>query len=51
MTRRWSAALAVLALTSISFFVFPGHTILQADTQIYIPILERLADPSSICKR
>ncbi|HYI95301.1 MAG TPA: hypothetical protein VEX68_17305 [Bryobacteraceae bacterium] len=46
MTRRWSAALALLALTSISFLIFPGHTILQADTQIYIPILERLNDPS-----
>ncbi len=46
MTRRWSAALALLALTSISFFLFPGHTILQADTQIYIPILDRLEDPS-----
>ena len=28
------------------FFVFPGHTILQADTQIYIPILEHIADPT-----
>lgn len=37
---------AVLALTLASFFWFPGHTILQSDTQIYIPILEHLADPS-----
>jgi hypothetical protein len=36
----------LLALTLISFFYFPGHTILQSDTQIYIPILERLRDPS-----
>lgn len=46
MNSRWFSAIAVLALTLLSFFVFPGHTILQADTQIYIPILERLADPS-----
>ena len=37
---------AVLALTLASFFWFPGHTILQSDTQVYIPILEHLADPS-----
>jgi hypothetical protein len=36
----------LLALTFISFFYFPGHTILQSDTQIYLPILERLWDPS-----
>jgi hypothetical protein len=42
----WLTALAVLTLTSLSFFVFPGHTILQSDTQIYIPILEHLSDPS-----
>lgn len=38
--------LAVAALAIVSFFWFPGHTILQSDTQIYIPILEHLADPS-----
>jgi hypothetical protein len=36
----------ILALAFISFFYFPGHTILQSDTQIYLPILERLWDPS-----
>src|SRR5437868_11038074 len=46
----WLTALAVLTLTALSFFVFPGHTILQSDTQIYIPILEHLADPSVLSK-
>ncbi|MBI3683221.1 MAG: hypothetical protein HY235_22850 [Acidobacteria bacterium] len=36
----------LIALTAVSFFVFPGHTYLQSDTQIYVPILERLWDPS-----
>ena len=27
-------------------FFYPGHTILQSDTQIYIPILEHIEDPS-----
>jgi hypothetical protein len=34
------SALAILALTALSFFVFPGHTYLEQDTQIYVPILE-----------
>lgn len=39
-----SLATAVLAL--VSFFWFPGHTILLSDTQIYIPIMERIANPA-----
>jgi hypothetical protein len=42
----WLSAAAVLAVTCLGFFLFPGRTILQSDTQIYIPILERLADPT-----
>src|ERR1035437_268149 len=37
---------AVLLITSLGFFLFPGHTYLQSDTQIYIPMLERLHDPA-----
>ncbi len=38
--------LALLLLTLLGFTVFPGHTWLQSDTQIYIPILERQFDHS-----
>jgi len=38
--------ITIVGLTLLSYFVFPGHTWLQADTQIYVPILERLWDPS-----
>jgi hypothetical protein len=41
---RWLAA--VLFITFLGFFLFPGHTYLQSDTQIYIPMLERLHDPA-----
>ena len=34
------AALSLLVITAFSFFVFPGHTYLEQDTQIYVPILE-----------
>jgi hypothetical protein len=41
----WAAA-ALVVLTSLNFLAFPGHTFLQSDTQIYMPILERLWDPT-----
>ncbi len=45
--RQWIlVAPAIVGLTAASFWLFPGHTWLQADTQIYVPILERLWDPS-----
>src|ERR1700676_3645813 len=40
----WGAA--VVLITLLGFFLFPGHTYLQSDTQIYIPMLERLHDPA-----
>lgn len=43
-------ALALLLLTLLGFFYFPGHTWLQSDTQIYVPILDRMADGSLFSK-
>ena len=44
MKRPWvGAAVAGLALAT---FWFPGHTWLQQDTQIYVPILEHQRDAS-----
>src|SRR5579859_5271730 len=45
MNRLGPAAIA-LALALLTFFQFPGHTWLQQDTQIYVPILEHLRDPA-----
>jgi hypothetical protein len=39
-------ALAIATLALFSFFIFPGHTYLTQDTQIYVPILENLWDPT-----
>lgn len=36
----------LLLLLLLGLFQFPGRTFLQSDTQIYIPILEHLRDPS-----
>lgn len=41
-----AVAAALLLLLFGGFFWFPGHTYLQSDTQIYLPILDRLADPT-----
>jgi hypothetical protein len=41
-----AVAAAILALTALTWFAFPGHTWLQQDTQIYVPILEHLRDPA-----
>jgi hypothetical protein len=35
-----------VALALVTFFQFPGHTWLQQDSQIYVPILEHLRDPT-----
>jgi len=39
-------AAAALALALLSFFYFPGHTWLQQDTQIYVPILDHIDNPA-----
>ena len=36
---------SVLLLTALGFLVFPGHTYLQSDTQIYVPMMERIYNP------
>lgn len=36
----------VALLAALSYLVFPGHTYLQQDSQIYVAILEHLWDPS-----
>ena len=35
---------AILMLTTLGFFVFPGSTYLQQDTQIWAPMIEHLRD-------
>jgi hypothetical protein len=39
-------AAGVLAIAALTWFEVPGHTWLQQDTQIYVPILEHLRDPA-----
>ena len=50
MTEKWLLGAAVLGLSLVSFFYFPGHTILQSDTQIYLPILEHFWDPTVLTR-
>jgi hypothetical protein len=41
------AGVAICGIALLSFFLFPGHTWLQQDTQIYVPILEHLQHPQA----
>jgi hypothetical protein len=36
----------ILAIAALTWVQYPGHTWLQQDTQIYVPILEHLRDPA-----
>lgn len=50
MTKKLLLCACFLALAAIGFFHFPGHTILQSDTQIYLPILEHYWDSSLLAR-
>jgi len=41
---------AIALLTTLTFVAFPGHTYLHSDTQIYLPILQRLNDPPVLAR-
>ena len=45
---KWRQCLALsavfAALTALGLLVFPGHSFLLSDTQIYIPLFEHLRD-------
>jgi len=44
--KRLTVAAAALGLALATFFVFPGHTWLQQDSQIWTSMLEHLRDPA-----
>ncbi len=50
MKTRVGTALALTALTLLTYFQFPGHTYLTQDSQIYVPILEHLHDPTVLTR-
>jgi len=50
MRDRLAICAGIAALTLLSYFEFPGHTFLGSDTQIYIPLLQHLWDPSSLAQ-
>lgn len=50
MRDRLAIGAAIVALTLLSYFEFPGHTYLGSDTQIYVPMLEHIWDPSALTR-
>ncbi len=50
MRRAVLLLLGVVAVTWLEYDFFPGHTYLQGDTQIYLPVLERLDAPGFLSR-
>jgi hypothetical protein len=50
MRDRLAIGAAIIALTLLSYFQFPGHTYLGSDTQIYVPMLEHIWDPAALTR-
>jgi len=50
MRRALLLLLGLAAVTWLEFKFFPGHTYLQGDTQIFLPILERLDAPGYLSR-
>jgi hypothetical protein len=48
MRDKAGVACGIILLTLVGFIRFPGRTYLQSDTQIYVPMLERIYDPASL---
>lgn len=47
MRGRLAVGCCIIALTLLGFVAMPGHTFLHSDTQIYVPMLEHIWDPST----
>ena len=50
MRRALLLALAFSAITCVEFEVLPGHTYLAGNTQLYVPMLERLEAPGYLSR-
>jgi hypothetical protein len=50
MRRALLLCAGIVSVTWLGFEIFPGHTYLHADTQIYVPMLERLDAPSYLSR-
>ncbi len=49
LRNRTLEAAAILAVTLLTYS-FPGHTYLQSDTQIYVPMFEHIENPSALAR-
>src|SRR4051794_31428551 len=48
---RWlSVALTIAAITFLEFHLFPGHSYLQGDSQIFVAMIERLGAPAFLSR-
>ena len=47
---RLFVVLTIAALTLIGYFHFPGHTYLQQDSLVYVPMFQHLSDPTLLTR-
>lgn len=50
MRRALLLCAGIVSVTWLGFDVFPGHTYLQSETQVYVPMLERLDAPGYLSR-
>lgn len=50
MRRALLLCLGIILFTWLEYAFFPGHTYLQGDSQIYVPVLERLDTPGYLSR-
>jgi hypothetical protein len=50
MRRALAVLLGIVAITWLEYAIFPGHSWLRSDSQIYVPQLERLASPGLLSR-
>jgi hypothetical protein len=45
LVRAFFVCVGLVLFTWLGFNCFPGHTYLQSDTQVYLPMIERISSP------
>src|SRR3954447_27012749 len=50
MWRSLLLGLAILGVTYVEYEIYPGHSFLEGESQIYVPVLERLDSPGFLVR-
>jgi hypothetical protein len=50
LVRAFLVCIGLVLFTELGFNYFPGHTYLQSDTQVYLPMIERISSPGFLAR-